>query len=169
MNRTTTVLAAAASLLVAVGAAPARAQEAKQITILYDAFGKPSALERDWGFAELVEYGGRPILFDTGNDAGIFAYNVKALGVDLERLDAAVISHRHGDHTSGLSTLLKSNPGVTIYAPQDGALFTRGIRPDYFRRHAGLPPDLSYYGGKEPAGRGSGTPWGGAKFEISQR
>ena len=35
-----------------------------QITILYDAFGKDSAMKKDWGYAALVEYGGKRILFD---------------------------------------------------------------------------------------------------------
>jgi 7,8-dihydropterin-6-yl-methyl-4-(beta-D-ribofuranosyl)aminobenzene 5'-phosphate synthase len=33
-----------------------------QITILYDAFGKDSAMQKDWGYAALVEYGGKRIL-----------------------------------------------------------------------------------------------------------
>ena len=37
-----------------------------QITILYDAFGKSSDMQEDWGYAALVEYGGKRILFDTG-------------------------------------------------------------------------------------------------------
>ena len=52
-------------------AGPAEAQDARRITILYDAFGPPSALQKDWGFAALVEYGGKRILFDAGNDAKI--------------------------------------------------------------------------------------------------
>src|SRR5688572_20523122 len=92
-----------------------------RITNLYDAFGAPSTtLVKDWGFAALVEYGGKRILFDTGNDADTFERNVKTLGIDLQRLDAVVISHRHGDHTSGLTYLLKMNPGVPIYVPQEG-------------------------------------------------
>src|SRR3990172_7137035 len=98
-------------------------EEPRRITVLYDAFGAPSALERDWGFAALVEYGGKRILFDTGNDAAIFERNVKRLGVDLTKLDAVFISHRHGDHTTGLSYLLAVNPGVRIFAPQEGAFF----------------------------------------------
>ena len=40
-----------------VAALPAMAQEAKRITILYDAFGAHvGALEMDWGFSALVEY-----------------------------------------------------------------------------------------------------------------
>src|SRR3984957_18768717 len=38
----------------------------EQITILYDAFGKPGPMQKDWGYAALVEYGGKRILFDTG-------------------------------------------------------------------------------------------------------
>lgn len=79
-----------------------------QITVLYDAFGKTSTMKKDWGFAALIEYGGKRILFDTGNDAEIFAHNVKAKGVDLTKLDFVVMSHRHGDHMGGLNYLLAS-------------------------------------------------------------
>src|SRR5213082_3493371 len=96
-----------------------------RVTILYDAFGKPSGMKKDWGFSALIEYGGKRILFDTGNNAEIFAHNVDAKGVDLRQLDFAIVSHRHGDHTSGLNHLLKVNPAVKIYAPQES--FTAGL------------------------------------------
>ena len=59
-----------------------------------------------------VEIGGRRILFDTGNDPDIFAQNVKAAGVDLQKLDFVVMSHRHGDHMGGMTYLLGKNPKV---------------------------------------------------------
>jgi len=84
----------------AVGISPAYAQSSTgQITVLYDAFGKTSTMKKDWGFSALIEYGGKRILFDTGNNAEIFAHNVEAKGIDLKQLDFAVVSHRHGDHT----------------------------------------------------------------------
>jgi len=49
-----------------------------RVTILYDSFGKSPTLTMDWGFAALVDYGGKRILFDTGNNAQIFEHNVKA-------------------------------------------------------------------------------------------
>src|SRR5712691_10399702 len=113
MNRRASRFATAVSLFLTF-AAPVNA---------YDAFGAPSALVKDWGFAAFVEYGGKRILFDTGNNAKIFEHNVKQLGIDLTRLDAVVISHRHGDHTSGLTYLLEVNSEVKIYAPQEGAFF----------------------------------------------
>ncbi len=104
----------------AIGTSPAYAQSSTgQITVLYDAFGKASTMKKDWGFSALIEYDGKRILFDTGNNAEIFAHNVEAKGIDLRQLDFAVVSHRHGDHTSGLNHLLKVNPAVKIYAPQE--------------------------------------------------
>ena len=41
-----------------------------------------STMQKDWGYAALVEYGGKRILFDTGNNPEIFAQNVKAKGID---------------------------------------------------------------------------------------
>jgi 7,8-dihydropterin-6-yl-methyl-4-(beta-D-ribofuranosyl)aminobenzene 5'-phosphate synthase len=155
-------LVAALSLTLVPGA---YAAELRRITNLYDAFGAPSALQQDWGFAALIEYGGKRILFDTGNDAAIFEHNVKQLGIDLSRLDAVVISHRHGDHTSGLKYLLEVNPRVKIYAPLEVAFFKGALPPGFLARSAGLPPDLQYYGGKQPERWVSGTPWEQANFE----
>ena len=55
--------------LLLTSTASVNAQEPKRVTILYDAFGPPSSLVKDWGFAAFVEYGGKRVLFDTGNDA----------------------------------------------------------------------------------------------------
>ncbi len=146
--------------------APMNAQEAKRITILYDAFGAPSALVKDWGFAAFVEYGGKRILFDTGNDARVFEHNVKQLGIDLKRLDAVVISHRHGDHTSGLTYLLEVNSAVNIYAPQESSFFKAPMPLGFLAPYPGLPADLRYFDGKTPERLVSGTPWEKGKFEI---
>ena len=150
-------------------AAPSNAQEPKRITILYDAFGAPSALVKDWGFAAFVEYGGRRILFDTGNNARIFEHNVKQLGIDLKRLDAVIISHRHGDHTSGLSYLLELNSDAKIYSPREPAFFRGPLPTGFFKPHPGLPAELRYYEGKPPEHPVSGTPWEKGKFEMVTR
>ena len=144
----------------------AKAQNERRITILYDAFGPPSSLKMDWGFAALIEYNGRRILFDTGNNAKIFAHNVDQLNVDLTRLDAVVISHRHGDHTSGLNHLVKINPSVKIYAPVEAAYFNGPTPLAFLQRTPGLPPNMSYYRGAQPDGFRSGSPWPDANFEI---
>lgn len=156
----TTIIALLAWMLMA-GTAAAQPQ---RITVIYDAFGAPSELERDWGFGALIEYGGRRILFDTGNNAELFARNVKRLQIDLSRLDAVVISHRHGDHTSGLSYLLSVNPNVKIYTPQEGAFFRSRVPASFLERSVDLPPSLQYFGGQPPNNLQSGSPWPSADF-----
>ena len=136
-----------------------------RITVLYDAFGKTSAMTKDWGFAALIEYGGKRILFDTGNNADIFAHNVKAKGADLTKLDFVVISHRHGDHTSGLNYLLSVNPNVQIYAPKENfGVFGSSVPGTFYRRNESLPSEMSYFDGKPPQTLRFGTPWPQAHF-----
>lgn len=158
-------IAATLSLGLALWALPAYSNGPGQITNLYDAFGAPSALVRDWGFAALVEYRGKRILFDTGNNAEIFRRNVRQLGIDLTRLDAVVISHRHGDHTSGLSYVLQVNPGVKIYTPVEGAFFKGPLPPEFLTRYPDLSPNLQYFGGQQPQRWVTGTPWEKGNFE----
>ena len=145
-----------------------------RVTILYDAFGKPSTLKRGWGYSALVEYGGKRVLFDTGGDTDDFAYNVKTLSIDLTRLDFVILTHRHGDHTSGLSYVLSLNPGVKIYTPVDTAVFGRGggqagaLGKLIQRKVDSVPEDMRYFSGNplvdSAPGKGWPTPWPGANL-----
>ena len=150
----------------AMGASPAHAQSSPgQITVLYDAFGKTSTMKKDWGFSAYIEYGDKRILFDTGNNADIFAHNVAAKGIDLTKLDFAIVSYRHGDHTSGLNHLLKVNPTVKIYAPQENfGVFGAALPGTFYRRDESLPPDMRYFEGKPPETVRFGSPWPAGNF-----
>jgi 7,8-dihydropterin-6-yl-methyl-4-(beta-D-ribofuranosyl)aminobenzene 5'-phosphate synthase len=149
----------------------AAAEAPNRATILYDSFGKSPSFTMDWGFAALVEYRGKRILFDTGNNARIFEHNVKAAGVDLRTIDFVVISHRHADHTSGITYVLRVNPKVPIYVPDEPwGLFARGVKSDFYRKDPSLPSEMRYYGGHPPEILEAGTPWPGANFiPVSQR
>ena len=147
-------------------APPACAQTSTaQITVLYDAFGKTPTMQKDWGFSVYIEYGGKRILFDTGNNSDIFAHNVAAKGIDLTKLDFAVISHRHGDHTSGLNHLFKVNPTVKIYAPQENfGVFGAALPGTFYKRNEQLPTDMRYFDGKPPETVRFGSPWPANNF-----
>jgi 7,8-dihydropterin-6-yl-methyl-4-(beta-D-ribofuranosyl)aminobenzene 5'-phosphate synthase len=136
-----------------------------EITILYDAFGKTSAMQKDWGYAALIEYGGKRILFDTGNNGEILAQNAKAKGIDLSKLDFVVMSHRHGDHIGGLNYVLSVNPRVKIYAPKEGfGVFGAALPGTFYRRDESLPPEMRYYDGTPPETMRFGTPWPQGNF-----
>lgn len=138
-----------------------------QITVLFDAFGNAPGLVRDWGYAAFVEFDGRRILFDTGNNGDILAQNARSLGVDLGRLDMVVMSHRHGDHMGGLAHVLSVNPKATIYAPKDAfGVYGSDLPGSFYRKNDALAPQQRYYGGKPPAVMRFGTAWPGADFRL---
>ena len=149
----------------------AAAEIPNRVTILYDSFGKNPSLTMDWGFAALVEYGGKRILFDTGNNAKILEHNVKAVGVDLGNLDFVVMSHRHGDHMGGLAYLLKVNPTVKIYAPKERSGVYGDDQPSstWYRKDASLPAEQRYYSGAPPEIIHMGEAWPGANFQLIDR
>ena len=136
-------------------AAPLPAQN--RVTILNDAFGDNPQLEQDWGYAALIEFEGKRILFDTGDNIQVFRKNVEAMHVDLTHLDMVIITHAHGDHTSGLRYVLSVNPKVKLYVPDDpyftgsvlpGAFLTADARPE-------LPAKMRYFrGGIRPEPKG---------------
>jgi 7,8-dihydropterin-6-yl-methyl-4-(beta-D-ribofuranosyl)aminobenzene 5'-phosphate synthase len=139
-----------------------------RVTILYDSFGKSPTLTMDWGFAALVDYGGKRILFDTGNNAQIFEHNVKAAGVDLQKLDFVVMSHRHGDHMGGLAYLLKVNPTVKIYARKERSGVYGDDQPSstWYRKDPSLPAEQRYYSGAPPEIIHMGEAWPSANFQL---
>jgi len=134
-------------------AAPTASENAgpARITVMYDAFGKSAGMQRDWGYAALVEYGGKRILFDTGNNPDILAQNTKAKNIDLSTVDFVVMSHRHGDHMGGLTYVLKVNPHVKIYAPKEGfGVYGADLPSTFYRKDGSLPVEQRYYDGTPP-------------------
>jgi len=141
-----------------------------QITVLYDAFGKNPALQKDWGYAALIEYGGKRILFDTGDNPDILAHNAKVLRADLSKLDFVVMSHRHSDHMGGLNYLLSVNPKVKIYAPKENfGVYGFSLPSTFYRKDNSLPPEQRYYDGKPPDTMKFGTAWPKANFELVEK
>ena len=71
-------------------------------------------LGSEHGLSLFIESGDQTILFDTGA-SDLFSKNAKTMGVDLAKVDFAVISHGHYDHGGGLSAFLQHNDQAPIY------------------------------------------------------
>lgn len=98
-------------------------------TIVYDNNAYDERLQTNWGFACLVEVGGKTVLFDTGGDSPTLLGNMAKLDLDPREIDAVVLSHAHGDHTGGLAGLLDTGVSPTVYAPTAfSASFKDGVR-----------------------------------------
>jgi len=89
-----------------------------KITIVYDNEVKGMGLRAGWGFSAFIEGQDMPpVLFDTGADSPTLLHNMKELHIDPTSIEAIVISHAHGDHTGGLSEILKINRRAQLFLP----------------------------------------------------
>jgi len=67
-------------------------------TIVFDNTTKNKQLKADWGFACVIEYHDRMLLFDTGADGNILLNNMKKLNINPQSIHSVFISHNHFDH-----------------------------------------------------------------------
>jgi 7,8-dihydropterin-6-yl-methyl-4-(beta-D-ribofuranosyl)aminobenzene 5'-phosphate synthase len=71
-------------------------------------------LTPEFGLSLAVEREHDLILFDTGA-TDVFVANAAALGVDLQAVGVAVLSHHHFDHGGGLAAFLGNNTTAPVY------------------------------------------------------
>jgi 7,8-dihydropterin-6-yl-methyl-4-(beta-D-ribofuranosyl)aminobenzene 5'-phosphate synthase len=89
-----------------------------KITVVYDNEARKAGLRQGHGFSALIQDKGvPPLLFDTGADGLALLHNMKELNIDPRDISIIVISHAHGDHTGGLSEILKVNDSAELYLP----------------------------------------------------
>lgn len=85
------------------------------VTILVENTTPAPVFIGEYGFSALIEVDDHKILFDTGSAQALY-HNAPQLGIDLNKVDALVISHGHFDHTGGLLSYLKQYGPRPVYA-----------------------------------------------------
>ena len=135
------VLAVSSLLILANCSAPGSAEPSTlKLTVVFNNVSYNQRLETAWGFACVIEGLQKNVLFDTGGNGRILLSNMKILDIDPAIIDLVVLSHFHGDHTNGLESFLRVNPGVTVYMPESF--------PDSFQASVGtLGADVIPVGG----------------------
>lgn len=95
-------------------------------------------LVAEHGLSLLIDTGAHRILFDTGASPA-FAENATRLGIDLDTVDFAILSHGHYDHGGGIPRFLELNSHAPVW-----------VSPHAFDPHfnatgkdIGLPPALA--------------------------
>ena len=99
------------------------------------------------GLSLYIETDRHRLLFDTGA-SGAFADNAALLGVDLSRVELAVLSHDHYDHGGGIARFLAENDHAPVYVQEN----TFGRRYDAGGKYIGLDPGLAESGRLRPVG-----------------
>lgn len=87
-----------------------------------------------------IENSDKKYLFDTGY-SDVYLKNAEKLGIDLEQLDAVIISHGHNDHTGGLAfypktkhePLLIAHPGIIEDKKADGLSIALPVSEAYLQ------------------------------------
>ncbi len=85
-----------------------------KITCLSENTCKNKNLTCEHGLSLFIEAEGLKILFDMGQTE-LFSENAEKLGIDLEAVDFAVLSHGHYDHGGGLKKFLEINKSAPVY------------------------------------------------------
>lgn len=76
-----------------------------------------AGLEGEWGLSFYIEYEGKTVLLDAGFSP-LFAVNAEKMGLDLNKVDFAVLSHAHDDHANGLDRFFELNDHAPLYVAQ---------------------------------------------------
>lgn len=94
-----------------------------KITVLIENTG-PSELDVEHGLSFYIEFNHKKYLLDAGQSNGFFK-NAKALKIDLDYVDKAVLSHGHYDHGNGFLVFLDRYKDKVVYG-------TENIFDDYY-------------------------------------
>jgi 7,8-dihydropterin-6-yl-methyl-4-(beta-D-ribofuranosyl)aminobenzene 5'-phosphate synthase len=116
-----------------------------KVTVLVEnTASRDGRLAGEHGLSLHVVHGDLAILHDAGA-TGLFADNAAALGIDLSRVDCAVLSHGHYDHGGGLARFFDVNDRAPVFLARSamephyaGLPFVRrevGITADTLERH----------------------------------
>lgn len=100
----------------------------------------PKGLKSEHGLCLLAEYEGKTCLLDTGA-SNAFASNAQKLGVDLSKVDAAVLSHAHFDHSSGYNAFFATNIAAKVYL-REGSKERYYMKLGPFRECIGIPKGM---------------------------
>lgn len=94
----------------------------------------------EWGLAIYIEHEGKKILLDTGS-SDLFVTNARKLGISLEQVDFAVLSHAHCDHGGGMKEFFQENSQATMYL-QKSCGEDCYYKKLFVRSYVGLPKNI---------------------------
>jgi 7,8-dihydropterin-6-yl-methyl-4-(beta-D-ribofuranosyl)aminobenzene 5'-phosphate synthase len=86
-----------------------------ELRVIYDNTSAREDVTADWGFATVVTFRGRRILFDSGTKPELFLENLRKMDVAPSSIEAAMISHEHRDHRSGIYRLYPETRGIPVH------------------------------------------------------
>jgi len=112
--------------------------DALRLLVVFDSTACQSMLETGWGFSVVVTGREKTILFDTGPGEAVVR-NLERLGLCPAEIDVVVLSHKHADHTTGVSYVLANKNEMQVYVPRP---FPKTVK-EKVRVHGGALRELA--------------------------
>ena len=106
-----------------------------KLTVIVDNIPQ-EPLHGEWGLSILAAHRGSSILIDAGA-SGLFAENMRALGLSIRDVDCAMLSHAHYDHANGMVRFFQENATAKFYL-RESAQENCYARYLIFRKYIGL-------------------------------
>ncbi len=112
-----------------------------KITTLVENTTRNTNLGSEHGLSLIIEGSQKTMLFDMGAST-LFSDNAEKLGVDLKKVDLAILSHGHYDHGGGIKTFFNINHVAPLYARKEafGSFYSERSDGDY--HYIGVDQDL---------------------------
>lgn len=108
-------------------------------TVLVDNIGN-DILQGEWGLSLHIEYNEKKILLDAGA-SGLFIKNAENMGITIEDVDYAVLSHTHYDHSYGMKDFFNINEKAKFYL-REGSKENCYFKKWIFKKYIGLPKGI---------------------------
>lgn len=112
----------------------------KIITLIENQYLGTAGLACEHGLSLYIEFRNRRYLLDTGAST-CFSANAKKLGVDLSKIDVAVLSHAHYDHSGGFESFCEENKNACIYL-QEAAKNGEYVKIGPIKKYVGIPKKI---------------------------
>ena len=103
-----------------------------KIISLVDNISNKKGIGCEHGLSLYIETKEKKILFDTGA-SDLFLENAQKLGVDINDIDYAVLSHGHYDHGGGLKRFLEVNSTAEVIMKREAFEKYYTLRPNGIR------------------------------------
>lgn len=112
----------------------------KIFTLMEDTAVSPEFISSH-GLSFYIETKNHKILFDMGPD-GRFLENAEKLGIDISKVDIAILSHGHYDHGGGIEAFLAANSKAQIHMQKKALGDFYSHDADGNERYIGLPEEI---------------------------
>lgn len=113
-------------------------QTSLEITVVVENTAQGIGLLAEHGLAYWLEWGGRNILFDTGQGA-VLKSNLQRMELRPDHIDTIVLSHGHFDHTAGLADALERDQPAKVMLHPDALEKKYAKNRDCTSREIGVP------------------------------